>query len=240
MKLLFEDYPCPDPKVAQLRGQLVLLYRKLNAIIDKELPFEGFIDVGELPEKFFMSVHTYPPLQMSFSQEELSQLAGYSGMSSAALVAQASTPLERLLVATIWKNGDIQKVSHIADGLGNGSSTTIILDKTSKGPVFKQFGRHLAAPDQHPIADQHTLRAYRMVTGNNPSDKAHLKDTSTGDEIQHYVDWVQKLAGADLSRDRLHDFDKSMFALGSATKYVLSPPNRNKGKRRQMLDPISI
>lgn len=188
MKLLFEDYPCSDPKVAKLRDQLVFLYRKLNVIIDKARPFEGFIDVGELPEKFFMSVHTYLPLQMSFSREELTQLAGYSGMNSAALVAQASTPLERLLVATIWKNGDIQKVSHVVDGLGNGSGTTIILDKTSKCPVFKQFGRHLAAPDQHSIADQHTLRAYRMLTENDPSDEAHLKDTSTGDEVQRYVD----------------------------------------------------
>ena len=239
MESLFESYPCAAGSEAEaVRDKLVPLYRKLDHIVGKALPFGGFIDAAELPAKFFMSADTYPPLQMSFNQAELAQLAGYSGMSSAALVAQASTPLERLLVAAIWKNGDLQKLRHIADGLGDACGKAMVLDKKSKGPVFKQFGRHLAAPHYQPIADQHTLRAYRMLTGNNPGDRAHLRDTSTGDEIRAYVEWVQGLAGAALSRDRLHAFDKSMFALGSATKYVLSPPHRNKGKRRREIEPL--
>lgn len=226
MKPLFKDYPCTNHEVARLRDDLVPLYEKLSKIVQKDREFGGFVESGELPQRFHMSANTYPPLRIRFSKGELATLASYSGLSSEALVAQASTPLERLLIATIWKNGDVQKVRHIVDGLGLGSNVT--LDEKTKGPVFKQFGRHLADPDRQPIADQHTLRAYRMLTSNDPSDKAHLKDTSSGYEIQQYVDWVQKLAGADLSRDRLHAFDKSMFALGSATKYVLSPPRRDR------------
>ncbi len=222
------SYPCPDENIATLRDSLLPLYARLADIVDGKRKFDGFVETCELPVKFQMSPDVYPRLYMNFTQADLEILTTYASLNSSELLAQASTPLERLMIATIWKNGDLQKVRHIAEGLGYGLGRATSLDKKSSGPVFKQFGRHLAAPSEQPIADQHTLRAYRMLRDDHAGDKVHLKDTSTGDEIARYVAWVQRMAGGDGLSDRLHAFDRSMFALGSATKYVLSPPRRRK------------
>jgi hypothetical protein len=221
MQTSLANCPCPDDRTADLRDSLMPLYQRLADIERGKREFGGFIDALELPKKFHMPIDVYPRLKMNFTVDELETLTGYATLTAAELLAQASTPLERLIIAAVWKNGDLQKVRHIAEGLGYGLGRPVALDKNTRGPVFKQFGQHLAAPAQQPIADQHTLRAYRIHRDDHADDKAHLKDSSPGDEIANYVAWIQKISGKDGSRDRLHAFDKSMFALGSATKEVL-------------------
>ncbi|MFJ3057785.1 hypothetical protein [Herbaspirillum sp. NPDC087042] len=228
------SYPCLDPETEKLRNSLLPLYQRLADIESGKREFGGFIEASELPKNFNMSVDEYPRLQMNFTQAELETLTDYAKLNAAELLAKVSTPLERLIIAVVWKNGDLQKVRHIAEGLGYGLGRSVVMDKNTPGPVFRQFGQHLAAPAQQPIADQHTLRAYRIHRDDCADDKAHLKDISTGSEIASYVAWVQKISGDQLSQDRLYGFDQSMFALGRATKKVLSSPHRKKSAKQPL------
>lgn len=63
-------------------------------------------------------------------------------------------PLGKLLLSLVWKNGDVHKLQHIADGI-----TDQINSASKQNLVFRQFGRSLSAADE-PIVDQHVLRAF--------------------------------------------------------------------------------
>lgn len=217
---------CPA-KLNNLRASLINLYEALSGVVEKGR-LQGFMNPGDLDKKFQMRPEVYPRLTMRFTESEQEALADYRKMSSENLLAQAGTPLERLLMAALWKNGDLAKVRHIAVGLAEGPAFPGIWEVDAEAPVFTQFGRHLADPARQPIADQHTLRAYRLFTKCDPCDKRHFAGTVNGAEVREYVEWVRQMAEAcgddpagEAAAARMHDFDKSMFALGKATKVFL-------------------
>jgi len=100
--------------------------------------------------------NTYPDLEINISLEEIkilkekSIITNENDLNTSLAKNTDLTPLEKLLYAVIWKNGDLIKIKHIISGI-YGKSTT--------GKVFNQFGRHLRNKDE-PIIDQHVLRAY--------------------------------------------------------------------------------
>lgn len=218
---------CPA-KLDKLRASLINLYEALSGVVVKGR-FRGFMNPGDLDEKFQMRPEVYPRLTMRFTDSEQEALAAYTQMDSESLLAQARTPLERLLMAAIWKNGDLAKVRHIAAGLAEGPALLEMREVDAEAPVFTQFGRHLADPARQPIADQHTLRAYRLFTKCDPCDKRHFAGTVNGVEVREYVEWVRQMAEAcgdddpagEAAAARMRDFDRSMFALGKATKVFL-------------------
>jgi hypothetical protein len=69
----------------------------------------------------------------------------------------AGNSLARVLLGFIWKQGDINTLRHVFDGL---HGKPLLSDN---GTVMYQFGRHLANPFRQPIFDQHTYRAYRLL-----------------------------------------------------------------------------
>lgn len=211
---------CPAGQ-ENLRDSLVRLYGRLGDIVDGHRGFGGFVAPGDLGEKYHMTVENYPRLTMSFSDDDRRSLSGYAGMSAKDLLACATTPLERLAIATLWKQADLGKVRHIASGIVENEKESRTNQAETDAPVFRQFGRHLSDPASQPIADQHTLRAYRYQQGGNIHDSRHTGDTVKAQEVQDYVAWVRGLASREISlgkNDRMYEFDQSMFALGKATK----------------------
>ncbi len=67
---------------------------------------------------------------------------------------QAFSPFEKLLLAVLWKNGHIDRIQSIVDGI-----VECEREDTGYGVIFRQFGRSLIN-ESEPIVDQHTIRAY--------------------------------------------------------------------------------
>jgi hypothetical protein len=211
---------CPTGQ-DNLLESLVRLYGRLGDIVDGRRKFGGFVAPRDLGEKYHMKVENYPRLTMSFSNEDRRSLIGYAGMSAKDLLACAATPLERLAIATLWKQADLGKVRHIAAGFVENESERRTNHAETDAPVFRQFGRHLSNPASQPIVDQHTLRAYRYQQEENIYDSRHRLNTVKAQEVKEYAAWVRVLANREPSlgkTDRMYEFDQSMFALGKATK----------------------
>lgn len=138
------------------------------------------------------------------------------------------TPLEKLLLATIWKQGDLQKVNHIIDG---------ILDRNeagNTGHTFRQFGRFIRDQDQEPIIDQHVLRAFSL---HEVSLKHQSSDNAQNSEIDkirankvisskhnaiiiRFKNWLNSGLSPELRKEK--DYKKAvddvLFALGKSIK----------------------
>lgn len=208
----------------KLKSALLLLYKRLDEIANGFRSFGSFIADGDLPERFNLNVERYPRLMLKFAPADYETLASYAVMSRGELLVCAKTPLERLLVATLWKQNDLGKIGHIAAGIIEHADASGRNLTESNAPVFRQFGRHLAKPKSEPIADQHSLRAYRYLLGQDLSDSRHRLNTLKSLEVRKYVEWVQALSsreGSNACAYRMYEFDRSMFALGKATKFFI-------------------
>lgn len=66
---------------------------------------------------------------------------------------------KKLLYSTVWKNGDMEKIDRIIDGIKCPvfNNNTSIIEK--KAFVFRQFGKYLSTENE-PIIDQNSFRAY--------------------------------------------------------------------------------
>ena len=132
------------------------------------------------------------------------------------------TPLERLLVATLWKNGDINKVQHIVDGILQTDGF-----RTDYSLVFKQFGNSLSNTLE-PIVDQHVLRAFEINSLPEYSEqtvnflrKKSIYKWSDKVLLDSYREWFKNLI-VQIPRDEQSDFkeklDKVLFISGKAVK----------------------
>ncbi|WP_236187702.1 hypothetical protein [Pseudomonas pharyngis] len=238
MQLSLTTLNCP-PTQQRLLDSLVLLYRRLESISKGEASFGGFIERGDLAEKFHLKLEKYPRLTMKFLPSDYNVLANYAQMSRADLLASATTPLERLAIAALWKQEDLGKIGYIAAGIVESASVGDSNITGSAAPVFRQFGRHLANPDAQPIADQHSLRAYRYLLNRDLSDSRHRLGTVKMEEVKSYVEWVRALSNCNVSSsraDQMYKFDRSMFSLGKATKFfidaVVPTPKTNNVKKK--------
>ncbi len=210
-----------SPPQKQLHNSLILLYERLGEIAAGQRHFGGFIEDGDLDEKFHLKLTTYPRIAMTFSPADCDALVRYASMNSADLLASTTTPLERLMAATLWKQSDLGKVGYIASGIVETVNSATGHLTNPQAPVFRQFGRHLSKPLSQPIVDQHSLRAYRYLLGSDLCDGRHIRNAVKAQEVKSYVKWVQALAEPSISGahiDRMYEFDRSMFALGKATK----------------------
>jgi hypothetical protein len=161
-----------------------------------------------------------------------------------ALNDSTSTDLERLLLAYIWKRGELWRVQHVLAGLrdnSNGSlrgSSDDVDEKSDDGPaVMWQFGKHLANPKAEPIFDQHTSRhrvIYEWLAEGHElvqlADVSRLEKLTTRMQCKNYVRWwrntieqkVKKSDEREKPADALLWADRIMFALGKAGNYKTS------------------
>jgi hypothetical protein len=145
----------------------------------------------------------------------------------------ATTPLEKLLVAFLWKQGDLWKFERLLDGIRD---VPVALGDSDRA-VMDQFGRHLRDPLNEPIFDQHTAR--HMDAMNHLVDPGSTLETFQG-TAEHLLGreqarrnyktwWSRVVMPAIANRNRDEDqakamlfADRTMFSLGKA----LSPSQR--------------
>lgn len=131
------------------------------------------------------------------------------------------TPLEKLLVAALWKNGDINKIQHIIDGI-----LEVEGFRTNNSLIFKQFG-HSLRNSLEPIVDQHVLRAYEVFLSIYSDKKVCLlrkKDNYNNSDyelLKSYKDWFKNLIYLIPINEQLEfkeKLDKILFINGKAIK----------------------
>ncbi|CAJ5406648.1 Uncharacterised protein [Burkholderia pseudomallei] len=232
---------CPAGQ-ENLLDSLVRLYGRLRDIVEGRRLFGGFVVPDDLDAKYHMKLENYPRVTMSFTDEDRRLLSRYAEMDPKDMLACAQTPLERLAIATLWKQGDLGKVRHVATGILERDCESLTSAVATDAPIFKQFGRHLSDPACQPIADQHTLRAYRYQKEGNIRDRRHTLGTVNGKEVEDYVLWVCGLATCERPAercDRMYEFDKSMFALGKATKaFIVAAIGSTSRERLSKVDQL--
>lgn len=165
-----------------------------------------------------------------------------------AIAMEDDSLLARILATYIWKRGELSRVRYVRDGLlaaiatPKSSIRAPVADSAGapediNGPVVMwQFGRHLAGTGHHPIFDQHTYRAFKILRhGVQTPRKLQLRLN----HLNEYLDWWGKFATKHLpppgSADRpaaTYALDKLLFSVGKAA--LLCPtsyPRKNRKKK---------
>jgi hypothetical protein len=147
----------------------------------------------------------------------------------------SGNPLARLLLGFIWKQGDINTLQYVFQGVHGRPHLS------DKGTVMYQFGRHLANPAEQPIFDQHTYRAYRLLAAIHDwpdrtlfcslfqkSDGVQAGDTLPAGALGSYLKWWNtKVAarapeGVDARLAAISAIDRLLFLLGKAAKLQIN------------------
>lgn len=208
-----------DKEVENLYTKYVSLITGLPAT-HKELAVQYKAD-RILPE-LKQYCNTYPALGLQITRSELTVItslfpSGTPVPAAAKAHAALKSPLEKLLYALAWKKSDVHKLQKIISGVDHAYRGVTAFPKT--GVVFYQFGRHLASPREEPIVDQHTIRAFTILTHMGTSESwvsDRMKDGLTIYDVLQYRAWIGPLAGAAGKNLRL--LDQVMFFLGKVAK----------------------
>ena len=177
-------------------------------------------------KNYKIDLKKYPELKFSINKGDINELTSKNIINSQDFQDNLKTPLEKLLYAMAWKNGDLLKLKHIIKGFSDASNS---INETESAFVFYHFGRHLANPDVEPIIDQHILRAFMVYKINENdiiSDKFNkiLKFTTIGKKekelIKEYKEWLvsDELSEVAKIEDYGYYIDRILFALGKSIK----------------------
>lgn len=122
----------------------------------------------------------------------------------------------KLLYAFLWKQGDLQKVKYIVQGVTNHEPVP------ESGMVLYYFGKHLA-DKKHPIIDQHVIRAYAMAT-KKPQINEDIISKKDIHNIQSYIHWFQHELHSEICDNAACRYmvDQVLYALGKRIKKEIS------------------
>lgn len=203
---------------------------KLLAVFDDLLVCTTTIQVDNLllkhgiDEQYHISEAKYPKLQFKITPEEIRALVAANALSSDYKINNSgvSSPMEKLLYALIWKQGDVAKIKHIISGIMSTSD-----DGIEDAIVFTQFGRHLSGKQHEPIIDQHVLRAFGVYK--NRGDKMIIEQFRSlkiinrkhAVLVKEYKSWLNNALTSALREDPDYIFhvDKVLFSLGKYIKH---------------------
>ena len=195
----------------------------LNAI-PKKFDFEKLFTKNMPGEKF-------PRLRFRITDKEVNDLTQMGMLSEKMQLSpnlasgmlengKKLTPLEKLLYAVLWKNGDLGKENHLISGiLGNEH-------RQKFGTVFYEFGGYLSGKN-HYILDQHTLRCFAVYE--SPEEtiaSARTLELIDGTNKEHiywigsykkFYEDICKNIDCDKS-DFLYFVDRLLFAAGKLIK----------------------
>jgi|JI10StandDraft_1071094.scaffolds.fasta_scaffold51423_1 hypothetical protein len=194
----------------------------------------NLLNHDSIQKKFRSKSEKYPPLSFNISKDDIDELTERKSLGDwnnipLTNLIDGATTLEKLLLAMIWKQGDLMKVKHIVDGIRN------VNQDGKSGQVFRQFGRFLNDPENEPIIDQHVLRAFRVddLTMNRSSvidfnehaiSKARSSSILTSSDhadIEKYKQWMRTGLNSTLRSipGYMSAVDDVCFAVGKAIKW---------------------
>jgi len=149
----------------------------------------------------------YPPLQFALQSEEITLLVKKGILSEQHQLQLANIPIDdpllKLLTSLIWKNGDLSKIQHIADGITGKNTST-----SKQNIIFRQFGKSLTKTGA-PIIDQHVLRAFGCFKYPEKKEyfiKKKIYKNSDLQVVNDYITWfLTKMS-------KIEELEKKSFA----------------------------
>ena len=184
-----------------------------------------FIDEQGLDKEIEMFYKKYPKLRLNIEAAEITKLIEQDILDRQNKLNPNTfhgTTLERLLVAALWKNGDINKLQHIVDGILQTEGF-----RSDYSLIFKQFG-HSLTTSLEPLVDQHVLRAFEIKSlpiysefAVNSLRKKRIYKTSDNTILNSYRQWFKNIIGRICIEDQpdyKEKLDKVLFIKGKAVK----------------------
>lgn len=197
----------------------------LKAVYDKLLKADNYQALQDLADDFKKEINDfekkYPKIDIQFSPNEVHALKDQYFQEDLRFKEDITTgkaPLEKLLLALIWKNGMWNRCQSIMEGLTDKKE-----HQSKTAVIFRQFGRSLKANSIEPIIDKHCLRAFGLFH-NNGGRKDLIKENSysdTNSELpEAYRTWFCKLINTfkNQQKESAYMIDKIMFCLGKKAK----------------------
>ncbi len=184
----------------------------------------------------------YPRFKLSLSCDEIGKMKVEGILNSENKISpkifdgkKELTPLEKLLLGVIWKNGDYGKEKCIIDGINAQESSA---SKDIPTPfVFWNFGRYIADKTM-PIVDQHTARAYRKIIYDKieENDKKDAYANNNETEYENYLKWFEQIInGGDFKElpkeDAAYYFDSILFEYGKKLKKDIKKKSKMSCKK---------
>lgn len=174
---------------------------------------EQIILKHEISSKLQVLETKYPRIKFDITPAEIAFLTEKNEIG----MDNLTTPLEKLMYAVLWKQGDLPKVKHIIDGIISIASNDYNEPKTAL--VFHQFGRFLA-DKKEAIIDQHVLRAFAIYKANTDEKaKRYLEngEKNPKDIIQKYQTWLNENRFSSDS-DKMFLIDRLLMVIGKSCK----------------------
>ena len=164
---------------------------------------EGFENLLNIKEK------KYPRFKLSLSSKEIEDMKNEGILNDEYKISpeifdgksrkKPLTPLEKLLLSIIWKNGDYGKEKYIIEGIR--VQENLEQKDIPNRFVFWNFGRYLVDKTK-PIVDRHTAKAYREIEKNEAAANKNKAD------YEHYLEWFKKV----IDNDDFKGFNKEDVA----------------------------
>ena len=193
---------------------------------------EGFENLLNIKEK------KYPRFKLSLSSKEIEDMKNEGILNDEYKISpeifdgksrkKPLTPLEKLLLSVIWKNGDYGKEKCIIEGIRVQENSKLEYPEQKDIPsffVFWNFGRYIVDKTM-PIVDQHTAKAYHEIRNN----KANANKNKT--DYENYLDWFKHIIDNDdfkefNKEDVAYYLDSILFEYGKKTKKDTERSKRN-------------
>ena len=208
----------------------------------------------------------YPRFKLSLSCDEIENMKAEGILNGENKISpkifdgkKELTPLEKLLLGVIWKNGDYGKEKCIIDNISFFKcmlKEDIIAGAVSKEErkglnaqessapkdiptpfVFWNFGRYIADKTM-PIVDQHTARAYRKIIYDKieENDKKDAYANNNETEYENYLKWFEQIInGGDFKElpkeDAAYYFDSILFEYGKKLKKDIKKKSKMSCKK---------
>jgi len=162
----------------------------------------------------FLKEKKYPRFKLSLSAKEIKNMKDEGSLNDEYKISpeifddktrkKPLTPLEKLLLSVIWKNGDYGKERYIIEGIRVQENSKLEDTEQKDIPnffVFWNFGRYIVDKTK-PIVDRHTARAYREIRKNETTANKNKTD------YKNYLEWFKHI----IDNDDFKEFDKEDVA----------------------------
>lgn len=190
---------------------------------------EKILEKNKVDKKYWININYYPKIEFNITTSEIEKLQDESFISDNILnhekIGKIDNTIVKLLYAMAWKNGDLNKIKHIIQGVKNVDESS---SSKNDGLVFYQFGKYLTKKEGQPIIDQHVLRAFKVfrtdLTDVEELSKSRKLSTIGKKEIDLISEYKSWLKTDEISielknvEDYAYHIDKILFAVGKKIK----------------------
>ena len=161
----------------------------------------------------------YPRLGMKISAEEILELKESKVLTvdvdnNLTINQERLNPIAKLLYALVWKQGDLQKLKAIIQGIEDVDNPN---NDKKNALVFYCYGNHLGNPSKFPIIDQHVVRAFNLFKDYSNRDSIRKSDKVDQKDRQNFLNWHSNKF-ENKSSDFLYYLDRLLFEIGKTVK----------------------